>query len=165
MADTFCVRAASPADAAGIARIYNEGIADRVGTSATEPRSAQQIEAWFDGRYPIVVVEEDGEVVASTSAYRSRPCYAGIAEFPVYVARYWRGAGAGQVAMTELLKVAEAAGYWKPLSRIFPENTATRALMAKLGVHEVGIYRRHGRLDGVWRDCVIVERLLGEAAA
>ena len=61
-------------------------------------------------------------------------------------------------------KPRKRPAYWKLLSRIFPENTASRALMAKLGFREVGIYRRHGKLDGVWRDCVIVERLLGEAA-
>jgi phosphinothricin acetyltransferase len=167
MADTgLAARAATVADASSIAAIYNQGIADRIGTFETEPRSAHQIEAWFDGRHPIVVVEENGEVVAfaSTSSYRSRPCYAGIAEFSVYVARQRRGAGAGQVAMAALLEAAEAAGYWKLLSRIFPENTASRALMAKMGFQEVGIYRRHGKLDGAWRDCVIVERLLGEAA-
>jgi phosphinothricin acetyltransferase len=165
-AHSFVARAASPSDTEAIARVYSEGIADRVGTYETEPRSAQQIEAWFDDRHPIVVVEERGEVVAfaSTSAYRSRPCYAGIAEFSVYVSRHRRGAGAGRVAMIALLQAAEAAGYWKLLSRIFPENTASRALMAKLGFREVGTYRRHGKLDGVWRDCVIVERLLGEAA-
>jgi hypothetical protein len=67
------------ADAQAIASIYNEGIADRIGTFETEPRTAEQIAAWFDGRHPIVVVEEGGEVVAfaSTSAYRSRPGYAG----------------------------------------------------------------------------------------
>jgi len=113
-----------------------------------------------------VVVEDGGEVVAfaSTSSYRSRPCYAGIAEFSVYVARDHRGTGAGRLAMAALLDAAEAAGYWKLISRIFPENTASRGLMAKVGFREIGIYRRHGKLDGVWRDCVIVERLLGEAA-
>ncbi len=162
----FTARAALPGDAPAMAAIYNEGIADRIGTFETDPRSVQQIEAWFDGRHPIVVVEEGTEVVAfaSTTAYRARPCYAGIAEFSVYVARSRRGAGAGQVAMAALLEVAAAAGFWKLLSRIFPENTASRALMAKVGFREVGIYRQHGKLDGVWRDCVIVECLLGEAA-
>jgi phosphinothricin acetyltransferase len=50
------------------------------------------------------------------------------------------------------------------VSRIFPENAASRALCAALGFREVGIYRRHGRLDGRWMDCVIVERLVGAAA-
>jgi L-amino acid N-acyltransferase YncA len=163
---TLMVRAASLADADAIAAIYNQGIADRVGTFETEPRTRDQIESWFDGRHPIVVIEDAGEVVAfaSTSSYRRRPCYAGVAEFSVYVARNRRGTGAGRLAMTALLDAAEAAGYWKLISRIFPENTASRALMAKVGFREVGVYRRHGKLDGVWRDCVIVERLLGEAA-
>jgi L-amino acid N-acyltransferase YncA len=163
-AHNFTARAASPADAPAIAAIYNEGIADRIGTFETEPRTKEQIETWFDGRHPIVVVEEGREVVAfaSTSTYRGRPCYAGVAEFSVYVARDRRGSGAGHVAMLALLEAAQAARFWKLLSRIFPENTASRALMAKLSFREVGTYRRHGKLDGVWRDCVIVERLLGE---
>jgi phosphinothricin acetyltransferase len=114
------------------------------------------------------VVEEGREIVAfastSTSTYRARPCYAGIAEFSVYVARKRRGSGAGRVAMTALVEAAAAAGFWKLLSRIFPENTASRVLMARLGFREVGIYERHGKFDGAWRDCVIVERRLGEAA-
>jgi phosphinothricin acetyltransferase len=163
---TLTARAASLADAEAIAAIYNQGIADRVGTFETDPRTKDQIESWFDGQHPIVVVEDGGEVVAfaSTSSYRSRPCYAGIAEFSVYVARDHRGTGAGRLAMAALLDAAQAAGYWKLISRIFPENTASRALMVKVGFREVGVYRRHGKLDGVWRDCVIVERLLGEAA-
>jgi phosphinothricin acetyltransferase len=55
---------------------------------------------------------------------------------------------------------ASAADYWKLVSRIFVENLASRRLVASLGFREVGIYERHGRLDGVWRDVVIVERLL-----
>jgi phosphinothricin acetyltransferase len=163
---SFTARLASAADASAIATIYNEGIADRIGTFETEPRSAEQVAAWFNGKHPIIVVEENSEVVAfaSTSSYRNRRCYAGVAEFSVYVARKRRGAGAGQIAMLALFEAAAAAGFWKLLSRIFPENRPSRTLMAKLGFREVGIYHRHGKLDGTWRDCVIVERLLGEAA-
>ena len=57
-------RLARPEDAAAIARIYNEGIADRVATFETEPRSAKDIESWSEEDIPLVVVEEDGEVVA-----------------------------------------------------------------------------------------------------
>ena len=70
---------------------------------------------------------------------------------------------AGSAALGALVAACEARGFWKLLSRIFPENTASRAMCHKHGFREVGIYARHGRLDGVWKDCVIVERLLGDA--
>lgn len=157
-------RAASPDDADRIAQIYNEGIADRVGTFETRPRTAADIRAWFDGVHPIVVVEQDGTVIAfaSTSSYRSRECYAGIAEFSVYVARAARGLGAGTIAMQALIDAVKPAGIWKLVSRIFVENTASRKLMAANGFREVGIYEKHARLDGQWRDVVIVERLIPE---
>ena len=158
-------RLATPADAAAMAAIYNQGIADRVATFETEPRTPEQVAAWFDGQHPQVVVERDGEVIAfgSTSGYRARACYAGIAEFSVYVAREVRGAGAGRAAMQALIEAAEAAGFWKLLSRVFIENAASRGLLKSIGFREVGIYEKHGQLDGVWRDVVIVERLLGRA--
>ena len=53
-------RAASPEDAEAIVRIYNEGIEERIATFETSPRTAREIEAWFDGTHPIVVVEEEG---------------------------------------------------------------------------------------------------------
>ena len=160
----LAARPASLDDAERIAQIYNEGIEDRVGTFETRPRSHDDVRAWFDGVHPIVVVEAAGRVVAfaSTSTYRTRDCYAGIAEFSVYVARASRGQGAGRVAMAALIEVAAAAGFWKLVSRIFVENTASRSLMAKVGFREVGIYEKHGKLDGVWRDAVIVERLIPE---
>ena len=155
-------RPAAPGDAEAIAAIYNEGIADRIATFETRPRAAADIQAWFDGRHPVVVVAQGGELVAfaSTSTYRSRDCYAGIAEFSVYVARSARRQGAGRMALAALIAAAEAAGFWKLVSRIFVDNTASRALVQSLGFREVGVYEKHGQLDGVWRDVVIVERLL-----
>jgi phosphinothricin acetyltransferase len=155
-------RAATPEDAPAIARIYNEGMADRVATFETRPRTADDVRAWFDGVHPIVVVEAEGEVIAfgATSTYRPRDCYAGVAEASLYVARSARGRGAGRMAMDALIDAAARAGFWKLLSRIFVENEASRALCRKMGFREVGIYEKHGQLDGVWRDVVIVERLI-----
>jgi len=155
-------RLATPADAPFLAAIYNEGIEDRVATFETRPRVEADVRAWFDGRHPIVVVEDDGHIAAfaSTSTYRPRDCYAGIAEVSVYVARRFRRQGAGRVALQELIEQARALGFWKLVSRVFPENQASRALIRSLGFREVGIYERHGQLDGIWRDVVIVERHL-----
>jgi L-amino acid N-acyltransferase YncA len=161
---TLVARPASPDDADRIAQIYNEGIEDRVGTFETRLRTPADVREWFDGVHPIVVVEDAGAIVAfaSTSSYRARACYAGIAEFSVYVARAARGRGAGTVAMTALIGAARGAGIWKLVSRIFTDNTASRTLMKAIGFREVGIYEKHAQLDGEWRDVVIVERLIPE---
>ena len=66
--------------------------------------------------------------------------------------------------MAALIAESEKRGLWKLVSRIFPENVASLALCRSLGFREVGTYRRHGRLDGEWKDVVIVELLLGDAA-
>lgn len=66
--------------------------------------------------------------------------------------------------MRALIAACEANGLLKLVSRVFPENTASRRLCASLGFSEVGVYRRHAKLDGAWRDVVIVEKLIGEAA-
>jgi L-amino acid N-acyltransferase YncA len=158
----FSSRAANPDDAEAIARVYNEGIADRVATFETRLRTADDVRAWFDGAHPIVVAERNGEIVAfgSTSSYRPRDCYAGVAEASIYVARSARGYGAGAIATAALIDAAEKAGFWKLLSRVFVENEASRNLIRKFGFREVGVYEKHGKLDGVWRDVVIVERLI-----
>ena len=159
------MRHARPSDAAAIARIYNQGIADRVATFETEPRSPTTIAAALaerGERYPTLVGERGGHVVAVAwaSPYRPRACYDGIAEFSVYVDRAARGSGAGRVVLAALLQECARRGFWKLVSRIFPENVASRQLCLRLGFREVGQYERHGQLDGTWRDCVIVEKLL-----
>jgi phosphinothricin acetyltransferase len=157
-------RLATTADAEAIAEIYNQGIVDRVATFETRRRTADDVRGWFTATHPIVVVVEKGKVIAfaSMSAYSSRECYSGIAEFSVYVTRDRRRRGAGRLAMQALLQEAQLRGFWKLLSRIFVENTASRVLMRDLGFREVGVYHKHGKLDGQWRDVVIVEYLIEE---
>ena len=156
------VRRATPRDAARIAAIYNDGIGERIATFETEPRTAEQILLWFEQAYPVFVAGEAGKVEAYAAAfpYRARDCYRGVREFSVYVARDGRGKGHGREALQALIDHGGTEGWWKLLSRVFPENEASRKLCAALGFREVGIYEKHGQLDGVWRDVVIVEKLL-----
>ncbi len=161
-------RLARVEDAAAIARIYNQGIEERIATFETEPRSAAQIAAQLTDkgdRFPTVVVERDGRIVAWAGAgpYRGRPAYAGVAEHSVYVDRAARGSGAGRAALEALFRAYAERGFWKLVSRIFPENVASLALHERAGFRVVGGYQRHGTLEGQWRDCVIVEKLLGPA--
>ena len=167
MTRTAHVRPARPGDAPAIAAIYNEGIRGREATFETRERSPEEVLPWLGSpRHPVLVAELDGRVAGwvAASAYRARDCYAGIAEFSVYVAAEARGRRVGDALMAAFLPACRAAGMWKVLSRIFPGNAASRALCARHGFREVGVYEKHGRLDGEWRDVVIVERLLEPAA-
>lgn len=165
----FSTRHAVESDADAIARIHNQGIAERIATFEVVPRSPADVVSQLRnkrGRFPTIVVELDGNVIAwaSTGSYRDRPCYQGIAEHSVYVDRDFRSQGVGRIALNALADACAALGFWKLVSRIFPENTGSLRLHERAGFRVVGIYERHARLDGEWRDCVIVEKLLGDAA-
>ena len=160
------IRPATPADAAAVAAIYNEGIAGREATFETRPRAPAEVAGWLEEGLPLVVAEDaDGAVAgfAKLSAYSDRCVYAGVGEHGVYVAAAARGRGIGRALLEALCEAAERAGYYKLTARIFTTNAASLAVHRAAGFEEVGIQRRHGRLDGEWRDCVLVERLLGEA--
>jgi phosphinothricin acetyltransferase len=163
---TTAIRNARGTDAEAIATIYNQGIEDRGATFETQLRTRAEIESKLvdAGTFPIIVVTDGGRVLgwAGLSSYRSRPCYAGIAEFSIYLDRAARGRGLGRVLLSALVDTAREHGYWKLVSRIFPSNAASRALCRACGFREVGIYEKHGCLDGEWRDVVIVERVIPE---
>jgi L-amino acid N-acyltransferase YncA len=161
MSDRF-IREGRIGDTARIAEIYNEGIADRIATFETALRDKDQIAAWFANGYPLVVAGVNDRVMAYAAAfpYRTRPCYDGVREFSIYVAREGRGKGFGRAALSSLIDETRRRGWWKLVSRIFPENSASLALCDSLGFRQVGIYEKHAQLDGVWRDVVIVEKLL-----
>lgn len=112
------------------------------------------------------MAEDGGSVVgwARLTPYSDRCVYEGVGEYGVYVAGAARGRGAGRALLEALCQEAERRGYYKVVGRMFASNGASRALARAAGFREVGVERRHGRLDGEWRDCVPVERLLGEAA-
>lgn len=162
MGEIMNTRTATLNDVDAITFIYNQGIEDRSATFETRLRSPEEVRTWFDGVHPLLVVENEQGIIAfaSTSAYRSRECYAGIAECSIYVKREIRSQGAGRLATEAILHAAEEAGFWKLVSRVFVDNTASRALLHRLNFREVGVYYKHAKLDGVWRDVVIVERLL-----
>ncbi len=159
---TGLARAAKPSDAAAIARIYSAGIAERVATFETQPRTAVDILAWFEHDLPKVVVVEGDAVIAFAAAfpYSNRSVYAGIVEFSVYVDPLHRGIGAGRAAMTARIEACSARGVYKLTSRIFVDNEASLKLMRTMGFREVGIQMKHGNLEGVWRDVMTVELLI-----
>ena len=153
------------ADAPDIARIYNIGIAERRATFETEPRTVAQIEERLDkhDRFPLLVaIDAGGSVVgwAGLGEYRPRECYAGIADFSIYLSPEARGRGIGKSLLGSLIETARDRGFWKLVSRVFPSNTPSRALCRSCGFREVGVYERHAQARWRWLDAVIVEKLI-----
>ncbi len=161
--DVAC-RPARPDDVDAIARIYNQGIEDRAATFETRARTGADVLAWLAN--PVLVAQQAGAVLgwAALSPTSSRSCYAGVLELSIYVDRAARGRGAGRALGEAILAAAEAAGAWKVIGKLFTENRVSASLVRALGFREVGVHRRHGRLDGAWRDVLIVEKLVGDAA-
>ncbi len=155
-------RLAETSDAEAICRIYNQGIQDGNATFETRPREPEEIMKWIGGEYPVMVVYDEGELAgfAASFQYSQRECYSGVAEFSVYVDRTRRRLGAGKAVMTGLIEELRRRGFWKLVSRVFPENSGSRSLLGKLGFREVGEYKNHGVMNGRFRDVVIVKFLI-----
>lgn len=139
--------------------IFLDGIATGNATFETSPPA----DAAFDEshlRDHRLVATENGAVVgwAVVSPTSSRDCYAGVVESSVYVSAAARGLGVGRALMEALLTSTDAAGIWTVQAAMFPENAASVALHESLGFRLVGRRERIARLDGVWRDTVLLER-------
>ena len=161
------IRPAQPGDAGAIAAILNQGIDDRIATFETQRADAEQCEGRIvSGEELILVTEEDGRVVATAiaGAYTDRHhYYAGVREATMYVERVSRGRGIGMALLNALADAAEQQGAYKLVGRIFTTNERSIELVQRCGFRQVGVHLRHGRLDGEWKDVLVVERLLGEA--
>jgi L-amino acid N-acyltransferase YncA len=160
------LRPAIRQDAAAVCAIYNQGIAGREATFETRQRDRGEVADWLDDDGFLLVADDGGEVLgwARVTPYSDRRVYAGVGEYGVYVAAAARGFGVGRALLDALCEEAEARGRHKLVGRMFASNGASRALARAAGFREVGLEHRHARLDGEWRDCVPVERLLGAAA-
>ena len=146
-------------DWAAVRAILQEGIATGNATFETD---APEWEEWDKShlRECRFVARKGGRVVgwAALSLISSRCVYAGVAEVSVYVAASTRGEGIGKALLRALTEGSERMGIWTLQAGIFPENLASIALHKACGFRQVGYRERLGRLDGVWRDVVLMER-------
>ena len=137
-----------------VREIFEQGIAGRNATFETE---APAWEAWdrsqLDGHRYVAV--EQGRVVGWDAPHPEsfRPCYRGV-----YVHDEWQSKGIGRALLERLFESTEEAGIWTIQTGIFPENEASLALHEKCGFRVVGTQERLGKMDGSWRDVVVLER-------
>lgn len=168
-APDVAVRAATPRDAVAVAEIHAVGVATRTATLEPEgPTAAEVLHRIVVTSAPhaFLVAERGDRVVgwAATSPHSTRSHLAGVGEVSVYVDPQEQGRGVGRQLLAALCRRAEAGGLHKLLARLLVGNAAGAALFAAAGFAEAGVLRRHARVDGAWRDCLLVEALLGDAA-
>jgi L-amino acid N-acyltransferase YncA len=162
---TVTIRAAAASDADTICTIYNQGIADRIATLDTAPRTPAERSAWLaerDHRHPVIVADASGTVVgwASLNRFNPREAYDHVADFSIYVDRSWRGKGVGRRLLDRLIELARSLGYHKMVLAALNHNEAGAALYERAGFTRVGVYREQGQLDGRWVDVLIMEKIL-----
>lgn len=153
------IAALGPGDWDDVARIYAEGIATRLATFETEVPSWQ---AWDRAHLPghRFMAREDGRAAgwAALAPVSSRCVYAGVAEVSVYVAAAARGRGVGTALLSALVASSETGGVWTLEAGILPENEASVRMHERCGFRVVGRRERLGRMDGEWRDVLLLER-------
>jgi phosphinothricin acetyltransferase len=153
------IRALEAADWPAIRAIYLEGIATGHATFETK---APSWEAWDATHFPAprLVAFSDERAIgwAALGRISTRAVYAGEAEVSIYVADGSRGLGVGRALLLKLIADSEANGVWTLQANIFPENAASLALHKSCGFREVGRRERIGKMKGVWRDTMLLER-------
>lgn len=139
--------------------IYEEGIASG---NATFETKAPEWAVWNSAHLNNCrfVAEGEKEIVgwAALSPVSGRCVYAGVAEVSVYVSRRAQGQGVGRKLLHALVASSEGEGIWTLQAGIFPENLASLAIHKHCGFREVGRRERLGKMNGLWRDVLLLER-------
>ncbi len=153
------IRALLQADYPEVQAIYQQGIDGGDATFQTEVKDWQQWDASCVKASRLLAVEA-GQVLgwACLTDMTSRCVSEGVAETSVYVENTAQGCGVGLQLLRALVSASEAAGYWTLQARIFPENVASIALHRHAGFETLGLHKKLGRLNGVWRDVLLMER-------
>ncbi|MEA2787123.1 MAG: hypothetical protein QOF71_3227 [Candidatus Eremiobacteraeota bacterium] len=160
------VRNATAADLDAIGRIYNEGIEDRIATLDVDPKTADDMAAWWSvhqGRFVVLVAQNStDEIVGWTSLnpYSNRCAYDGVADLSVYVARAVRGTGVGSALLRALEKTAKAKDFHKIVLFTFTFNAGGQGLYRKSGFREVGTFHEMGKIEGRFVNVMAMEKTL-----
>ena len=148
-----------PSDWDAVKQIYEEGIATG---NATFQESAPEWDEWDKSHLPHsrIIATEDDHVLgwAALTAVSGRCVYAGVAEVSVYISNEARGKGLGKMLLQKLIDASEANDIWTLQAGIFPENISSLKIHEHCRFRVLGVRERIGKMKGLWRDTVLLER-------
>ena len=155
------IRKMTAQDWPSVKEIYIQGILTKKATFE-KPETVTEFEDWSKSKnLNACFVFEEGESVlgwASLSPVSSRCVYEGVSEISVYVSNEAKGKGLGSNLLAQLISHAESNNIWTLQANIFPENISSINLHKKLGFREVGVREKVAKLDGEWKDNVLLEK-------
>jgi phosphinothricin acetyltransferase len=155
----FVVEEMKALDWEQVRSIYLEGIATGIATFETDAPAWEKWDAGHLRRARLVARTEAGILGwAALSPVSDRCVYGGVAEVSVYVGERGRGRGVGRALLDALVEASERNGIWTLQAGVFPENAASLRLHLRCGFREVGRRERIGKLNGAWRDTLLLER-------
>ncbi|MBL4788932.1 MAG: N-acetyltransferase [Kordiimonadaceae bacterium] len=144
-----------------VERITIEGIATGVATFETEPKSQLKWENESLQGSQLVAEADGGTILGWTILWPAsdRCVYAGVAEVSVYVSAAAQGRGVGKALLRELIRLTEEElDIWTIQAGIFEDNPGSIALHKACGFRILGYRERIGKLNGVWRNNLQLER-------
>lgn len=156
----FRIDPMTPDDWPQVRAIYLEGIATGNATFETDAPSWDDWDRAHVAEPRLVARDPDGPVLGwvAVTPVSGRCVYAGVADLSVYVSVAARGRGIGRALLQALIESSERAGIWTLQAGIFPENAPSLALHRACGFRDVGRRERIGKMHGVWRDVLLLER-------
>lgn len=153
------IRPMIPKDWGSVLSIYKEGIASGNSTFETNAPNGQ---AWNKAHMANhrFVAQIDGCIAGwiALTAVSSRCVYAGVAEVSIYIGSAYQGQKIGSALLEKLIADTEANDIWTLQAGIFPENIASIALHEKHGFRQIGYRERVGKMNGTWRNVILLER-------
>ncbi|KMQ67308.1 phosphinothricin acetyltransferase [Chryseobacterium sp. FH2] len=149
-----------PNDETRVLEIFQQGIDSGIVTFETTVPTAEawNMEFYNDCRW--VLENEANEVIGwcALKTVSKRECFKGVAEVSIYLDNKHQGLGLGSVLLKKLVLDSENHGFWTLQSNIFPENETSIKFHQKYGFRIVGIRKKLGKLNGEWKDVVMLEK-------
>lgn len=156
----FEIRNMQPEDGPRVLEILQQGIDGRKSTFETEVPTWESWEMKYIDSGRLVIENSENLIVgwAAMQSISQRPCYNGVAEVSIYVDTDYQGQGLGKLLLQKSVLLSEEHGFWTLQAGIFPENTFSTRLFQSLGFRNVGKREKIAKLDGQWKDIILMER-------